>query len=247
MLASLLPGLRDVRTPLTVGYLWLVLAWFWWSEGLASALNESEVGDRVRELAEAFGTASVVAALSFVAYLLGAVLTLSTDRGLLRTILGRVRPMVLNVDAMSVHQAYGQALDSHRAGLLERAKDGGASDDEVAPYAEYLEHAATRTLPVDLRPHLLVANQEMFGEYDRLDAESTFRLNLCLPLLALAVTLGIELSGWFFLVGPLVAMVFFFQGLSRQYAAEAVILQAVLAGVIEHPFLALQSAAEPAS
>jgi hypothetical protein len=34
----------------------------------------------------------------------------------------------------------------------------------------------------DLRARLLVANQELFGEYDRLEAESSFLLNIILPL-----------------------------------------------------------------
>lgn len=239
MLASLLPGLRDVRTPLAVGYLWLVLVWIWWSEDISGAFRDSEVGDRVRELHDTVGAAGSLAAISFAAYVLGAVAVLPADRGLLRTTLGMARGMVPNLEAWEVQDNYLVAVEGLKAEILDQAREDGVTPEQLTSLGESLDRAA-ETLPVQLRPQLLVSNQEMFGEYDRLEAESLFRINLCLPVLAAAITLGVDVSGWFFVLGPLVTVAFLFQGLSRQAAAEAVILEAVLAGVIEHPLSRLQ-------
>lgn len=72
LLASLLPGLRDVRVPLTVGYLWFFNLWLWFSDNVP---RTSPSGDglisRAFELEEILGFASTIGAVSFCAYLLG--------------------------------------------------------------------------------------------------------------------------------------------------------------------------------
>jgi hypothetical protein len=77
MLASLLPGLRDVRTPLTVGYLWLLTAWLVFGEQLPkSRASGNGLVAQLFDLGGLLGKAAPIAALSFTAYLLGAILTI---------------------------------------------------------------------------------------------------------------------------------------------------------------------------
>ena len=75
MLASLLPGLRDLRTPLAVGYLWVVALWLllhdWWPESVEAATGPTKF---LYELSALLGSAATLAALSFVVYLLGSML-----------------------------------------------------------------------------------------------------------------------------------------------------------------------------
>lgn len=75
MLASLLPGLRDLRTPLAVGYLWVVALWLllhdWWPESVEAATGPTKF---LYELSAPLGSAATLAALSFVVYLLGSML-----------------------------------------------------------------------------------------------------------------------------------------------------------------------------
>jgi hypothetical protein len=40
ILASALPGFRDLRAPLTAGYLWLILLWIWLKPDLASRADQ---------------------------------------------------------------------------------------------------------------------------------------------------------------------------------------------------------------
>jgi len=78
VLASLLPGLRDLRTPLATGYLWLVTLWLLVHEHLpTSAATASGPTKSSLQLADLVGKATVLAAFSFIAYLVGSILMLS--------------------------------------------------------------------------------------------------------------------------------------------------------------------------
>lgn len=72
VLASLLPGLREIRAPLAAGYLWLAFAWLLAREHLPAAANATGLLDDVYALAALVGTTACLAAVSFVAYLVGA-------------------------------------------------------------------------------------------------------------------------------------------------------------------------------
>src|SRR6478752_9778709 len=80
MLASLLPGLRDLRTPLAVGYLWLVGLWLIFHDSVP--MNEASATGPLRsayQLGGALGASAVLAAVSFVAYLLGVMILLRLE------------------------------------------------------------------------------------------------------------------------------------------------------------------------
>ena len=42
MLASLLPGLRDLRAPLAAGYVWLAAGWLYFAPQLPASVNEAD-------------------------------------------------------------------------------------------------------------------------------------------------------------------------------------------------------------
>jgi hypothetical protein len=69
MLTSILPGIRDLRAPLTAGYLWLLAAWIAFGDHLPRARPAS--GDKpvqaAFDLAGFFGKGAVVAAITFTA------------------------------------------------------------------------------------------------------------------------------------------------------------------------------------
>lgn len=96
-------------------------------------------------------------------------------------------------------------------------------------------HKSTSATVDELRPRLLVANQELFGEYDRLASEAQFRLNVCPPLLALGVTAALSLSCFFAIPTVIVLYALLSQGLRKRAQSVSVIQRAVLAGVIPHP------------
>ncbi|TWD75080.1 hypothetical protein FB561_6517 [Kribbella amoyensis] len=90
MLASILPGLRDLRTPLTTGYLYFLTIWLaFGKDRLLPAETDSRLLNRIHDLAELLGPPAVLAAVSFAAYLLGSIVTIRTIKmpeGLLKVL-----------------------------------------------------------------------------------------------------------------------------------------------------------------
>jgi hypothetical protein len=71
VLGSVLPGLRQIRAPLAAGFLWLFVFWIgFWRDVRFDELSSGLAGD-VYRLLQAFGVGSVLAATTFVAYLVG--------------------------------------------------------------------------------------------------------------------------------------------------------------------------------
>jgi hypothetical protein len=228
LLTSLLPGLREVRTPLTVGYLYLLLGWLWFADHIP---RHKPKGDglvaRLFELSDIFGPAASVAALTFVAYILGALLTLSFPN-----VLARSHLFLIGVDARQTRRQLLEVLDAVGMSLFEYSQ--GFSPDERDELERDIERAQ-RAGPADLRVRLLVANQELYGEYDRLAAEAEFRLNLCLPLIALSITAAADVHWAYALVGLGLTSALAGRGLVRQSEARSVLDRAMLSGLVDHP------------
>jgi hypothetical protein len=79
MLTNLLPGLRDLRAPLASGYLWLVGLWLVLVDAVPPRNMATGVVAHVYALTTAVGHGAVLAAISFMAYLIGAVLSVESD------------------------------------------------------------------------------------------------------------------------------------------------------------------------
>jgi hypothetical protein len=109
--------------------------------------------------------------------------------------------------------------------------------------ARYGEHPGFGELvPTDdLRARLLVVSQGMYDQYDRLEAEATFRINVAIPMVAFAVVLSATSSDtdWRTKLATVVvvalAVLIFAQGVQRHRLSHGVLMRAVLAGLIEHP------------
>ena len=107
MLASLLPGLRDLRVPLTTGYLWVIGLWIL----LGTHILEfrGNVGSPVKELLQVgqfFGKGALAAALAFLAYSVGSLLQVSPRSALFG---GLLRAYVRGT---TISPAISEALES---------------------------------------------------------------------------------------------------------------------------------------
>jgi hypothetical protein len=72
MLASLLPGLRDLRAPLAAGYLWLAAGWLFFAPRLPASVNDAHgVLKDIYRVVDASSPVAVAAGVSFIAYMLG--------------------------------------------------------------------------------------------------------------------------------------------------------------------------------
>jgi hypothetical protein len=83
MLTNLLPGIRDIRTPLATGYLWLLTLWFWIPSHFKHTPPTTGIPGDITHLAHYASRAGVGIAISFAAYLVG-VLSKSLNPPLVR-------------------------------------------------------------------------------------------------------------------------------------------------------------------
>lgn len=83
---------------------------------------------------------------------------------------------------------------------------------------------------------LIAKNAELYGQFDRLKAESDFRLAISPPLLALTVALAVESSPWF-LFGVVFVGLLTFSGWLRGREAGDALIDAMLAADVEPPVL----------
>ena len=226
MLASLLPGLRDLRVPLTVGYLWLLTLWFWCYGAIPTTRAEATgVVLEAIVLSDLLGPVAGVAAVSFAAYLIGSLVQLPDN------VLERVW-WVDTPDSRGTRIEYEEYLKE--IGHQIETRSTGLHYMQYSTVSRDFDRALHATLDT-LRPRLLVANQQLFGEYDRLAAEGDFRVNVCPPLLALGATAAASLALWWAPLTVVIITALFWQGLRRRAQAVSVIQRAVLTETITHP------------
>lgn len=80
MIAQMLPGFRDVRTPLITGYLWLVSGWILLGMPVPSGIETAGVLGAINSLTKFLSPAVSVIVLSFTAYLIGILGSPDADR-----------------------------------------------------------------------------------------------------------------------------------------------------------------------
>ena len=116
-LSSLLPGIREIRTPLVAGYIWLVFAYL--VAGAPSTLSDAPGPiQEIAELLDSFGSLAKGIAVSFVAYLVGSVSEDAFSR-VLPTAVGRASVVFRrfgftsfrSLDARSVQSQIRESVD----------------------------------------------------------------------------------------------------------------------------------------
>jgi hypothetical protein len=236
-LAAALPGVRDVRTPLAAGILWLA--------ALAAAFDASPAGDDLPspfgDLSERLDGGAGVAAVAFAGYVIG-LLSEPVWRPLL---LGswldgadlKVRHWARRDSPLAAPMALDERMNREDPDqILFRATEafyyfrlsalnnesGRRIKNVVGLLAVPLELDAPAR-PADairelarrasterraIRRRLIGKNLELFNEADRLAAEADFRAAIALPIGALGISLGVR-SGfeWFLLLAVSVALV----------------------------------------
>ncbi|MFC9498435.1 hypothetical protein [Streptomyces sp. NPDC056982] len=248
MLASLLPGIRELRTPLAAGYMYLLSLFLL----LASRVpTESEARPPLSHIYDAVGWMGKPAAFAvgtFVAYLVGSVLEWRAAKISRRLrhplawikifIVGSIRSKGLDEFTRNAeHNAnsvYGE-LDPPDVDTL----DAYVKDRMYPPGVSRPSAVATEVMTLveglpQLRTRLYGANKDMYGDYDRLAAEADFKVNVGLAGMALGVVAAIEVTPWWaFLFVPMAVL--FVRGLRTIRQANGVVVQAVVAEVVKSP------------
>lgn len=237
MLASILPGIRDVRTPLTAGYIWLAFGWM-----IFGGLIPGDMGSTSERLAylvdfgSFLGAAAALTVISFAAYTLGGLLTFSAGSRPVAAIASRIGTKFKIGTSDSTASQYYRLVEVERERVRRKGttigKDPRPDPADTAAALAQIDHQRDVS---HLRHHLLVANTELYGEYDRLMAEAEFRINIATPILALATVLAIDVAWWWFLVGLCTAGGLLVRGVVRLAQARVTIMNAAVNKVFKHP------------
>jgi len=201
VLASLLPGFREVRSALVAGYMWFCAGWL--LIGHYSPPPGGLLGKPALELLDLFGTGGRLAAISVLCLLIGEV-TGSLVQGLFfqlstaqvrrldpanpRGSVGVFRPM----SNRSITRIRGRILQDYRRHQEETTSE--ASPRTVDQHeVDRLASAALNEI-LFMSPRLIVAKPELYAEFSRIKGESEFRDAILLPLPVLAVAVCVNLA-----------------------------------------------------
>ncbi|WP_410616469.1 hypothetical protein [Amycolatopsis sp. lyj-109] len=243
MLTSLLPGVREVRTPVASGFAWLLVGWLAIADHLPRSRPAQHVFATLWELGSYVGKGGLLVVVSFAAYLLGAFLEVDPmhlwEHGGRPQWINRLRDLARRgrFDRTGVYPLSGQT----QRDLHEFAAEGNEPDAAEHPVS-YLASGIMRE-ERQLATRLQAANVDLYNRYDRALAEATFRINVTPPLVVLAVVLvwgsgaGPWLAGAITAAAGLAGVLFFRQGLRCAIRSRDIIVQAVVAEVVQSRFL----------
>jgi hypothetical protein len=253
VLAQLLPGVRDLRAPLTAGYLWLTLIWLVWHAQIESLLDNPPLNN-LKELPPTTRSFGAVITLSVVAYLCGSLVNalLKPALALLWGIIGRrMRPEFPDVPDAG-ERLTRRAFGGQREYYIRLSPEGRRLLNEWAEDKTREHRFGNPWPPIDDAPPLsyLVASQldlvklqllsvspDLHAQVDRKDSEAEFRGMLSLPLFLLGWWLAIA-DGWGWMVVIVVAAALAEHGFVLRREAATDLVLAMRARGIEPPALA---------
>jgi hypothetical protein len=267
LITNLLPGLRDLRTPLAVGYLWLVALWLVLYKHLPKSIGTARGPMKsLYELGDFVGKGVVLAAATFVAYLLGSLLVRPP-----RTWLNAKADQKDDeagkdddkFDWVWIYLLDGHIADSailqlrsfvdnklrevedvmhpwlHRRILEARELPIIQKDDD--PYATILNLRSAYVSSIledqDLVGMQLQArNRDLWETYDRKTAESHFRYGITWPLIAIIAIISLQ-SSWFWLFLLIIPVWLLTLAWRLNLEAKATLIQAIITGLVVPPIL----------
>ena len=265
MIASLLPGLRDLRTPLAVGYLWLVGLWLLLHDRVPS--SASAPISSLYDLSAFLGTSAVLAAITFVAYLLGSILLFAPgpykfrlqrgvgtrmDRKVNDLFRWRRMATITNIGALDnminqLEEFVGEWLKVKAASLTVEQQLDAITPKVLSRYStsgagqlEILKKVYTAAILEDLLTvgiRLQAKNRDFWDTYDRKSAESQFRFAVILPIFFFIIVATIESSPLWLIALPILVALAWLSIRLRVHAAYTLI-QAVTLEMVQPPVLA---------
>jgi hypothetical protein len=125
MLLNILPGLRELRAPLAAGYLWLLVGWL--------AFGDAELPRHARDFLEEFRGVGNAVALSFAAYLSGALLSDAFRPVWTRLIVLRRRVLAQYFDEPTRARRASIARDLRELTSREEAAMGSVANNPPSP------------------------------------------------------------------------------------------------------------------
>lgn len=185
MLTGLLASARELRFPLTVGYSALLSSWLLFGEGLADAARRDALGRRLLTALDSLGGTAEFGLYTFVAAMIGSVLW---HAGVAR--------LVRYLGVRGGHPNWQQMIDEARTAARRYEEysvvtyKGQSGNGRPSPFD------VTHTVP---SPQWGAHLQERVQERERKAAEMSFRVTLAVALVPVALAVGVEGGGLWWL------------------------------------------------
>jgi hypothetical protein len=267
MLASLLPGLRDVRTPLATGYLWLVALWLVLHEHVPKSVEEASGPIKsLFELGALLGATVLLAALSFIAYLIGTMLRPNpsqNDFGLVYLARNFGFPRLLRLRRASNERWKSAPIlnfGMSRSAVLQLSTFIETRIREAELPLSNADHANILGIGHDVADQLnwsplkkyldqLVSdfpavgiqlqakNRDFWDTYDRHSAEAEFRFSIAPPIILMITIWVIQSGNLWWLLMFIVPFSLGYLGLAQYLRANSTLVQAVILKMVEPPTL----------
>ena len=245
VLTTLLPGLRELRTPLAIGAMWLVAAALVvapiWPDLLLQNAGLSALQKLLAPLPQAF----VLSGLAFLAYVLGAVLAELSDwlidrvmrvaGGIGRLVRKKVRYRKRTrwvhrlTKAVDVSEVRGPVIDAVGSAFAKTAAPSAIA------FAFPIEIVIGRFDATALQ--LWHKSAAQYQEYDRLRAESAFRRGISVPFLAISIVLGASISWWIVLAAVVCVTALIVQSVQLDHRRAVLIANALYQELVTDPLL----------
>jgi hypothetical protein len=264
MLASVLPGLRELRAPLAAGYLWLLAGWLLLDDRVPSDENATGIWRSLRDLSDVVSAIGLGVAVSFAAYVVG-----SVSVAMMSPVLSWVyryvrlrkfrfqhphqgrepfkvahqgepgRRMLFRVWAEYPVVGYGTLSGAASAIVREHVLSRVRRGAGFVPNDLFSTSWSYAELVTELRliEQRLIGNEtELYAEADRLRSEAEFRAAVTPPLALLALLFAGRSSLLWLLGMPIIAALYA-QGQLRLRDRNDLLVQAVALGRVEAPAL----------
>ena len=250
MFASLMPGLRDVRTPMAVGLLWITIAGVWGAQHIPDAETASGMWQQLYRFQSVFGSPVILSILAFCGYLVGLVFGFAQ---VAFALIGRRFPGLTNPVSWQSGALYLEAVRSAESSMLAARRKleaaGGRPESETfsdrrtpALYGPRGDVAGIASDIGLVSMRLQGSKPSVFDSYDRLKAEGEFRTAVAVPVAVLLVSLSFQLSNgerrvtWLVsLVAIAVAVILLFLAWRKSREANDLVIQSVVSGLVESP------------
>ncbi|MFF0766930.1 hypothetical protein ACFYWH_44245 [Streptomyces sp. NPDC003737] len=241
MLASLLPGFRELRTPLAIGYLYALALYLLVGDKIPPRATASQHLKPLYDVAHWLGKPATLAAGAFVVFLLGSVLEVSaaTLSRLIGALVGGVgTPNAMRPDARRLVWGVGGQLTLLSANRLSTyCRYKVMRNIPVIDGFDGLVVEARRRLVEDLPQlptRLYTASKDMYGDYDRLVAEADLRVNVGLAGALLSCVMAHQVHmGWLLVIIPMVLLAY--RGLVTIRKANDILVQAIITDLVQPP------------
>lgn len=263
-MTSLLPGIRDLRAPMSAGLLWLGVAVVLLAPRADRILAPSPDTEALTKLVRSWPVSLIIPVALAGAFLLGTVanvivlfLAARAERFFRKT-LQRM------TSAQFVHITGDQYTATRPEFIYKSASSIESAIDPVSGTAHSLVYDATlatlgragvpgssaQIFPVELvtrsirylAAQLSVSAPDLYQSYDRLKSESELRIVIAPPLLALAVVAPLNGKPWIVMVATLASAVLLGQSVSQHRAANDILANAAYLDQVTLP--AVQAVAE---